>query len=196
MPLAYIKFVDPRTGRPIDPGFGNDGSEYPDQGLPGAPGHPGNALPGAPGHPSQGLPWAPGRPDTGPIDPAKPWPPLPWPPRPWPPVNWPPDASDPDWGVDAGIAPSQPIYIPGGEIDNSLPPVHGHPSTGPVLPGTVWPPLPPTVPEGKAALLAWFYRLGWRYVVVDVKPPIVDNSPPSGKPPVAGTPLPPTPSPK
>ena len=182
-PLAFIKFVDPRSG-PVDPGFGNEGGG----------GHPDNGLPGDPiyggGHPDNGLPWAPVRPDGSPILPPRPWPPLPFPPK-----DFPPGPTDPDWGVGGGppTHPTQPIYLPPDQIDNELPPVAGvEPPTDPP-PGTIWPPIA-GLPGGKCALLAWFYRLGWRYVVVDASL-APGNELPGGPPPIAGHPLPPTPTP-
>jgi hypothetical protein len=148
--FAYIKFIhDPR---------------HPDQGLP--PGEPGEPV-----APDQGLPGEPATP-THPIYGfrPRPWPPLPWPPRPWPPTP-----VDPDWGLDAGVAPGQPIYLPIGP-DQGLPPVGGHePPTDPP-PGTVWPPIP-GAPEGKAAILVWIIGVGYRYFVVELPPPEASQLP-------------------
>jgi hypothetical protein len=164
MPLAYIKFVD-QHGHPIDPGFGNEGLEpgHPDNGLPPDPAYPSGGPIYGGGRPDNGLPWAPLRPDGSPILPPRPWPPLPWPPK-----DFPPGPTDPDWGVGGGppTHPTLPIYLPPDQIDNGLPPVgETKPPTNPP-PGTIWPPIA-GLPSGKCALLAWFYRLGWRYVVVD-----------------------------
>lgn len=174
MPLALIKFFDPRTGKPIDPGFGNEGgSTDPDYDL------------GAGLHPGNDLPWAPVRPGNLPIDPAKPWPPLPWEPG----SSFPPSPTDPTWGVGARPAPGQPIYIPPDQIDNELPPVAGTKPPENPPPGTIWPPIH-GLPPGKIALLAWFYRLGLRYVVVDASLAPGYPLPPEGAggSPGAGTP--------
>jgi hypothetical protein len=180
MPLAYIKFInDPR---------------HPDQGLPGGePGAPDQGLPpGEPGAPDQGLPpifgGFPGHPSQGPIFP---WPPRPWPPLPWPPRPWPPTPVDPDWGVDAGLAPGQPIYLPIGPdqgLPNPLPPVAGH-LPAPPEPGTIWPPLPPSVPAGTAAVLVWIIGVGWRYTVITI--PVAPGQGLPVNPPAPGQGLPP-----
>ena len=142
MPFAFIKYLR-RPGTPVDPGYGVDEGE-----------------PGSPGTPDQGLPGYPVRPGHG----------LPRPPNVWPP-KWPPSPVDPDWGVDGevdnGLAPSLPIYTPIGP-DHGLPPVAGHlPAPNPP-PGTIWPPLPPGAPTGKAALLVYISGVGVRYIVVDI----------------------------
>jgi hypothetical protein len=176
MPLAVIKFIDPRTG-----------GEYPDQGLPGQPEYPDQGLPsGSPGAPDQSLPGHSGHP-SHPIYslPPRPWPPIHWPPRPWPPLPWPPrpwppTPVDPDWGLDAGLAPGQPIYLPIGPdqgLPNPLPPVAGHLPANPPTPGTIWPPLPPSVPAGTAAVLVWIIGVGWRYTVIEVPPPEASQNP-------------------
>jgi hypothetical protein len=162
MPLAYINFV--HSPGSTDPGFGNvGGGDRPDQGLPGGPDYP-TTGPIFGGHPDNGLPWAPVRPDGSPILPPRPWPPLPWTPG----ANFPPSITDPDWGVGGGppTHPSQPIYLPPDRIDNELPPVAGTKPPQNPPPGTIWPPVH-GLPDGKIALLAWFYRAGWRYVIVD-----------------------------
>jgi hypothetical protein len=46
----------------------------------------------------------------------------------------------------------------------------------------VWPPLPPSIPAGKAIALVWISGVGYRYTVIDI---------PENKPP-----LPPRPQPK
>jgi hypothetical protein len=176
MPLAYIKFVDSH-GHPVDPGFGNEGGEGPTD--------PGYDL-GLGLRPGNDLPWAPVRPGNLPIDPAKPWPPLPWEPG----SNFPPTPTDPSWGVGSRPAPGQPIYIPPSQIDNELPPVAGTKPPANPPPGTIWPPIA-GLPPGKVALLAWFLRLGWRYVVVDASLAPGTPLPPEGgggtTPPAGGT---------
>lgn len=166
--LAVIRFID-TSGRPIDPGFGVDGGGIPDQGF--NPDYPDQGLPpGSPGSPSQGLP---GRPTF----PGRPSHPIARPP--WEAEVWPPGPTDPGWGVDApepGV-PAPPIYIPIGP-DQGLPPIAGHLPAPDPPPGTIWPPLPPSAPEGKTALLVWLVGVGWRYMVVTIPPPTVDNTVP------------------
>jgi hypothetical protein len=173
--LALISFVD-KEGNPIDPGFGGGHPGGPDAGYDRpAGGHADQDLP-IHGHPGNRPPgWRPNRPDQGPARP------------PWDNVSpWPPSETDPEWGVGAP-RPPHPGYIP---IDpahpgNVLPPVHGHPAP-PIAttpPGTIWPPLPPGSPTGKAAILVWIVGVGYRYAVVDLGAS-------------AGTPLPPAPQPK
>jgi hypothetical protein len=185
--------VDPDYGvdEGVDPDYGIEEGEglYPDQGLPGRPpGFWGGERPSWPGRPGQGLPWPGrpvdpgwgvdegGRPDQGlPGYPGRPGHGLPRPPHVWP---RPPGGGlpvDPGWGV--GAWPGRPDHglpiwpsIPG-KPDNSLPPVEGEtpPPTDPP-PGTVWPPLPPSVPAGKAIVLVAISGVGYRYVVVDIPP--------------------------
>jgi hypothetical protein len=146
MSLAYIRFIEPGD-RPTDPGYG-----VPE-------GRPDNSLPGRPSRPSHPIapPWGGGI------------------------SIWPPSPVDPEWGVDAGERPTFPIYIPlhpdnslpgqPGSPSQGLPPVAGHlPAPNPP-PGTIWPPLPPGAPTGKAALLVWLSGVGYRYVVVEIPPP-------------------------
>jgi hypothetical protein len=165
--LAYINFVDPRTG--ADPGFGIEaGGGHPDQGL---PGH---------GHPDQGLPNAPVRPDNGlpPLNVARPWPPRP---HPWPPQK--PDGpsiTDPDWGIDAGLAPEQPIYIPADPPPapgQGLPPYAGNLPVEPVEPGTIWPPVDGLDPAAEGFLLVLVLGVGFRYVKVIGAPPATEPDP-------------------
>jgi hypothetical protein len=147
-----------RFGRPVDPGYGvGEGGEV-DQGLP----EPEDEL--DPGYGVEGG----ARPGHG----------LPRPP--WQRPTWPPTPIDPDWGIDVDTRPDHPVFIPGAP-DNTLPlpPVEGAP-TPPIAnppPGTIWPPLPPSAPEGKAAILVWIQGVGVRYVVVTIPPPIAGNLP-------------------
>lgn len=160
--LAYITPVD-RQGRPVDPGYGVPGGEYPDQGLPGGEWggeHPDQGLPGfpgSPGHPGH----LPARPGWGGEHPGN-RPPGSGgrPPRPGnrPPGSRPGRPTDPDYGVDEGGEAGQlPVWpLDPAHPDVGLPPIAGHPLP-PVdpPPGTVWPPLElPEVPEGKALVLA------------------------------------------
>jgi len=188
MPYAYIEFVQPPGGgRPTDPGFGIPEGGHPGQGLPGGrPGwgggeHPGQGLPGfpgAPGHPGH-LPARPGRP------------------------------TDPGYGVEegSGEAGQLPVWpLDPEHPDTGLPPVAGHPLP-PIdpPPGTIWPPLPPSVPAGKALVLVFISGVGYRYAVVTIPEHETDPDygvdegtqpdqglPPTGRPPIAGQPLPPT----
>jgi hypothetical protein len=193
MPLAYIRFIDERTGRPVDPDYGVD------EGHPGAPGHPDHGF--NPGHPDQGLPGRPGRPPRPgqglppsgrPIDPGFGWGgggehPGHLPSRPGgrpidPGFGWgggerpghlPSHGGrpvDPGYGVEEGGNAGQlPIWPVG--PDQGLPPVPGHPLP-PVdpPPGTVWPPLPPSVEPGKVIALVAISGIGYRYVVLTVPP--------------------------
>jgi hypothetical protein len=81
--------------------------------------------------------------------------------------------------VDGDLKPSLPIYLPIGP-DQGLPPIAGHlPSVPDAPPGTIWPPLPPSAPAGKTALLVWLVGVGWRYMVVTI-PVSPDQSLPGG----------------
>jgi hypothetical protein len=200
MPLAFIRFID-EHGRPIDPGYGIDEGAHPDHGLPGGGLHPDQGLPGRPGRPprpGQGLP-----PGGRPIDPGFGWGggerPGHLPSHGGRPV-------DPGYGVDieggGGSAGQLPVWPIG--PDQGLPPVPGHglPPVDPP-PGTIWPPLPPSVPEGKVIALVAISGVGYRYVVLTVPPPKPDQGlPPEGpavQPPQPGTPtqpIQPTPQPK
>jgi hypothetical protein len=181
MPLAWVQFLDPQ-GRPVDPDYGVGGGERPDQGLP----------PGYPGRPTH--PIAPG---GRPIDPGYGWGGgerpghLPaWgglPPRPGQGLPHPGRPVDPGWGVDegGGEAGQLPIWPLGPE--HGLPPVPGHelPPVDPP-PGTIWPPLPPSVEPGKVLVAVFISGVGHRYVVLTVPPPKPDQ----------GGPRPPTAQPK
>jgi hypothetical protein len=169
MPFAYIRYLrrHGRWGRPVDPGYGVEEGAGPDQGMPvdpdygvdeGAgvgggpidPEYPDQALPGFPGRPGHGLPW-PGRP----VDPGFGWGDRERPDRPDRPGHlpaWPIRPGRPDLG------------LPPGTPDQGLPPEDPPP-------GTIWPPIPPDFElgfHGKAVLLAWIPRLGYRYVVVQI----------------------------
>jgi hypothetical protein len=70
--------------------------------------------------------------------------------------------------------------------DNTLPPVEGvePPPTDPP-PGTVWPPLPPEIPEGKVIALVAISGVGFRYTVLTVPPHAPDQGlpqPPAAQP--------------
>jgi hypothetical protein len=132
-------------GRPVDPDYGIDEGARPDQGLPGRPPHVGNRPPGSyPGRPDQGLPW-PGRP------------------------------VDPGYGVEegGGEAGQLPIYPVDPEHPEVTPPMVP-PGLPELPPGTVWPPLPPSVPPGKAIAVIWISGVGSRYAVIDIPERPVD----------------------
>ena len=178
MPLAYIQFIE-GPERPTDPGYGIDEGARPGQGLPGSPGRPGH-LPARPGRPvDPGYGWGGERP-SHPIAPGGGRP------------------VDPGYGVDieggggAGQLPVWPV-----DPDHPIaPPSPGHPLP-PVdpPPGAVWPPLPPSVPEGKVIALVAISGVGYRYVVLEVPEHPVDPGygvgtehpdqglPPTGRPP-------------
>jgi hypothetical protein len=186
--------VDPDYGidEGVDPDYGVDEGGHPDQGLPGRPpGFWGGERPGMPERPGH-LPSYPGRPvdpDYG-IDVG---PPGFWggerPPQ-RPPHVWPRPPSgglpvDPGWGV--GTRPPRPDHglpiwpVVPGKPDNSLPPVEGvePPPTDPP-PGTIWPPLPPSVPPGKAIVLVAISGVGYRYAVITIPPVKPDQGLPGG----------------
>ena len=164
-----------------------DSGAHPDQGLPGAPpGIWGGAAPGHPGHLPSRPGWG-GRPDQG-----LPRPPLP--PHVWP---KPPGGGlpvDPDWGIEEGTHPDHglPIYpVDPEHPDNTLPPVPGEPEPQPdPPPGTIWPPLPPEVPAGKAIVLVAIPGVGNRYVVIDIPGGQPDQGLPQPQPPRPGQGLP------
>ena len=136
---------------------------YPDQGLPGGGAYPDQGLPGGgwagrPSHPIApgGRPphvgnrppgsWSPEYPSTGPVRPGRP--------------------VDPNWGVDesgGGLWPLDPAHP-------IAPPVPGEPEPPPIdpPPGTIWPPLPPNIPAGKALVYAGIAGVGYRYIVIDI----------------------------
>jgi hypothetical protein len=148
----------------------------PDQGLPpGSPGYPDQGLPGDE-YPDQGLPGGGYYPDQG-LPPSVSHPIMPLPP------GSPVAPTHPIYGPGG---PSFPIYIPIGP-DHGLPPVspgapdQGLPGGGSGSPGTpshpiagqpptIWPPLPPGAPypSGTLWLLAILPGVGWRYVRVDL----------------------------
>lgn len=170
MPFAYIQFVEkPDWERPDRPGIGRP--EHPI-----APGGP--DRPGFPERPGQGLPGFPDRPGHLPSYGGRP--------------------VDPGYGVEApgegggGGAGQLPIWPVA--PDQGLPPVPGHPMP-PVdpPPGTVWPPLPPSVPEGKVIALVAISGIGYRYTVLTVPPPKPDQGLPPGERP--GVPPRPQPQP-
>jgi hypothetical protein len=150
--------------------------------IPGVPGHPDQGLPGGGAYPDQGLPGRPGFPGR-PIDPGFGWgggehpgnrPPgsFPgFPARPSHPIAPGGRPIDPGWGVEegGGTAGQLPIW-PVDPTHPIAPPVPGEPELPPVdpPPGTVWPPLPPSVPAGKALVYAGIAGVGYRYIVIDI----------------------------
>jgi hypothetical protein len=153
----------------------------PDQGLPGGGGEIDNTLPGGG--------WG-----GGEIDNTLPPPPGIWPPPTtiWPPIALPPDYPMPPGSVWPPVRPPHAGHPlpPGGIAGQPLPPAPGRPDAG----------LPPGhAPSGKflvaivAAAAGGLRVIG--YTVVDPSLDVGMPLPP-GAPPVAGTPLPPTPEPK
>jgi hypothetical protein len=144
----------PRPERPVDPGYGVDvGPVDPGYGVPlppvvdnGLPSHPAPPIyiPGRPAHPI--YPTYPVDPDYGlPVTPGV------WP---KPPIHvWPPPQP---------VYPTHPIY-PTDQPE--------HPIAMP--PGSVWPPLPPSV-TGKILCFVWIVGVGYRWTVIDpsLKPDI------------------------
>lgn len=118
---------------------------------------------GRPDHELPGFPGAPGHPGHLPARPSRP--------------------VDPGYGIEEGgdeTAEQLPVWpLDPEHPDTGLPPVPGQPlppSDPP--PGTIWPPLPPGIPEGKAIVLVAISGVGYRYVVVDIPP----GSPDQGLP--------------
>jgi hypothetical protein len=144
----------PGIDGPVDPGWGIS-SDRPDQGLPPeGPVDPGYGYP-LPPVINNGLPATPGvwpRPPrpTYPVDPdyGIPTDPEVWPQPPAPPEVWPPNSGPP-------LLPTHPID-PGGGPDNELP----------LPPGSVWPPLPPSI-QGPIMCLIWIVGVGYRWTVID-----------------------------
>jgi hypothetical protein len=143
--IAVQAWVPPRRphggpGRPVDPDYGVDEGEYPDQGLPpGFPGYPDQGLPGSPAYPDQGLPGRPPRPDQGlPIYPGLPGQGLPIPPvYPGQGLPRPPRPVDPDWGYGGGEYPDQGLPGRPPRPDQGLPGFPGRPSH-PLPPSGRW----------------------------------------------------------
>jgi hypothetical protein len=154
-------------GGPVDPGYGVP--------LPPVVSHP---IPPTPEHPIELPPTYPVDPDYG----------LPIGPGVWP---QPPKPVDPGYGVPIPIAPEFPIYLPP-QVNPPLPPGSpAHPIALP--PGSVWPPLPPSV-TGTVTALVWIVGVGYRWTVIDtslkpthpIMPPSrVPVSPDQGLPPSA-----------
>jgi hypothetical protein len=196
--LAIITFLDQRTGVDIDntlpggpvyPGQGLPGGGYPSQGLPGGPNYPSQGLPGGGGHPSQGLPGH-GHPDNS--LPGFPGFPVHLPVYPF-------DPTDPGFGVGRPDRPDQGLPGSGGRPDQGLPGSGARPDQG--LPGQGGHP-DNTLPGGGARPSQPIHdiRPGMRFMVKWLVCGglilVPDNELPSGPPPTAGQPLPPTPEPK
>jgi hypothetical protein len=151
MTEPFYAVIIPLSGRP-DQGLPGPqpqppgiwpGPGYPDQGLPGRPPHVGNRPPGSWDRPEY--------PSTGPVRPGRP--------------------IDPGYGVEegGGTAGQLPIW-PLDPAHPIAPPIPGEPELPPVdpPPGTIWPPLPPSVPAGKALAYVGITGVGYRYVVIDI----------------------------
>lgn len=184
----------PGIDRPVDPGFGfplppviNGGPpNYIDIGLPGhRPSHPisPGGRPTYPVDPDYGLPVAPGV-----------WPEPPSPPGVWPPMQ----PIRPSHPIYPGGRPSHPIAPGGGGGEGGKPsqpiaPTPGHPIAPgggpnndlPLPPGSVWPPLPPSI-QGPVMCLVWIVGIGYRWTVIDpsLKP---DNELPGAQPGIDNT---------
>jgi putative peptidoglycan lipid II flippase len=171
-------------GRPVDPDYGVDEGVDPGYGIPGGgrPPHVGNRPPGSwggfPGHPDQGLPGG----------------------------GWGGRPVDPGYGVEGGGEAGQlPVFpVDPEHPDQGLPP-EVPPGIPELPPGTIWPPLPPSIPAGKAIAVVWISGVGSRYAVIDIPERPVDPGygvgeehpdqglpPTRPRPPTAGQPLPPT----
>jgi basic salivary proline-rich protein 1/2 len=152
---------------PVDPGYGVPGPIDPGYGVP---------LPPVATHPIVPPPvgiWpSPGHPSHQPLPPTYPVDPdygLPIPPTVWP---MPPRPVDPSYGVPVPIAPTHPIYLPPPGPNNDLP----------LPPGSVWPPLPPSV-TGQIMCMVWIVGVGYRWTVIDASlKPTHPIMPPSAVP--------------
>jgi hypothetical protein len=137
------------SGRPIDPDYGVPEGGHPDQGLPGFPG-----FPDRPGH-------LPSRPGWGGEHPGN-----------RPPGSWPGRPVDPGWGVEEGGGGGESGQLPVYPIDPEAPDQGLPPEVPPGLPelppGTIWPPLPPSVPTGKALAVVYISGVGARWAVIDI----------------------------
>jgi hypothetical protein len=171
------------------------------------PGGPDNSLPGAPGAPDNSLPSIP-----GPVDPGYGYPLPPVIDNGLPPIPgvWPP--SRPTYPVGPEHLPTVPGVWPnppnlGDRPDNSLPPVPAYPShpiyrppvapdnSLPIPPGSVWPPLPPSV-TGVLLALVWIVGVGYRWVTIDASATLPVPTPPIAPGGSPTQPIAPTPSPK
>lgn len=103
----------------------------------------------------------------------------------------------PGHGLPGG--PARPGHdLPGGPVEVPQPPIHLPPQVGtlPIYPadpthpialppGSVWPPLGPSVPQGKALALIYISGIGARWTVIDTT--LQPGQPlPGGPPPMAG----------
>jgi hypothetical protein len=188
-----------------------------------------NSLPPFQGGPDNSLPGI-----ERPVDPSYGWPlppvisggPVP------PPGVWPPQT--PTYPVDPGYDlpmrpgiwpnPPRPPHVSGGPVpgggrpDQGLPPIPAFPNHDlpifqggpnndlPMPPGSVWPPLPPSM-DGKYMCFVWIVGVGYRFTVIDtnleinagpiIPPSLVPGHPDHSLPPVPGHPghpLPPAPA--
>jgi len=148
------------------------GSDYPDQGLPGAPVYPSHGLPGG-GQIDNTLPAPPpGYPTPGPVPPGGPVDPG---------YGRPGGGPHPGHGL-PGVPglPSNPIVLP------DPPHVSGQPVPPP--PPTIWPPLPPSL-QIPALILVWIVGVGYRWIHSGGQPdqglPPAPVKPDQGLPPTA-----------
>jgi hypothetical protein len=168
--LAFDEQIIVGPGRPTNPIA--PGGERPNNALPGIegpvdPGY-GIELPpvingGPPVYIDNGLPVPP----TYPVDPDYDLPTIPsvWPRPPYASTQpLPPGGSGGEGG--SGERPSNPIAYP--PVRPSLP-IYYPPESGqelPLPPGSVWPPLPPSV-TGLIMALVWIVGVGYRWTVID-----------------------------
>lgn len=208
--------TDPGFGRPgggggVDPGYGVGVFPHPGHGLPGG-GHPSTGPIYGGGHPGNKPP---GRPII-PVHPGNRPPMGGAPPHPWTPGHW--EIIDPGWGrpPQIGFFPIDPGFGVGGpdRPDQGLPPDPSKP-----VPPTAGTPLPPTAPPGHVSGQpvppgggTWVptdpdygnpicpggipHPPIWAWIPAppDLSKPVPPDA--GGTPPTAGTPLPPTATPK
>jgi hypothetical protein len=62
--------------------------------------------------------------------------------------------------------PGHPLPLPP-QVDNGLPIYPARPDHALPPPGVIWPPLPPSVPQGKALAVIWISGVGARWTVID-----------------------------
>src|SRR6185436_6181813 len=173
----------PPVEGPVDPGYGVPLPPIVSHPIApgGGPSHP-IAPPTYPVDPDYGIPTAPGI-----------WPQPPNPGTPEHPIYLPPlHPSHPIYPVPPDGYPSHPI-APGGERPTHpiAPGGGGGTPTQPIyLPGTVWPPLPPSV-TGTLIAFCWIVGIGYRWVVIDADASVEHPIAPGGiRPthPIAGQP--------
>lgn len=157
--------IDPSYGIPTRPGI------WPQPPRPPHMHNPIRLIPVLPSHPIYELPERPDRPDNSlPITP-------------------------PGGSVSHPIAPGgerpsgQPVPPPqSGRPDQGLPQPPGSVSQPIYLPGTVWPPLPPTMDDGKYLCFTWIVGIGYRWIVIDTNLSVTNPIGPGGEYPSQGLP--------